>query len=108
MSQVTQHFPSPRRIVTGHNSQGEATVVADSEIEQTPIMNGLCNFAVLWETRQFPSDVGDFVDPLKEQTQSLSNKSGVVLRVVDFPPNTKTVCPCLCTPGFELGAEDQT
>jgi hypothetical protein len=84
-------FPNPRRIVTGHNDAGEAIVVADSEIEPAPIL-GVCNFAVLWETHNFPTtDNNEFDDPIKKTTESLSNENGVVLRVVDFPAKTKTV-----------------
>jgi hypothetical protein len=85
-------FPNPRRIVTGHNDKGEAIVVADSEVESVPIMGGICNFAVLWETHNFPTtDNNEFDDPIKKTTESLSNQNGVVLRVVDFPARTKTV-----------------
>ena len=84
-------FPNPRRIVTGHNDKGEAIVVADSEIEPAPIL-GICNFAVLWETHNFPTTDNDyFDDPIRKTTESLSNQNGVVLRVVDFPAKTKTV-----------------
>jgi len=83
-------FPNPRRIVTGHDDKGEAIVVADSEIEPAPIL-GLCNFAVLWETHDFPTtDNNEFDDPIKKTTESLSNQNGVVLRIVDFPAKTKT------------------
>lgn len=86
------NFPNPRRIVTGHNDKGEAIVVADSEIEQVPILGGICSFAVLWETHNFPTTDNDkFDDPIKKTTESLSNQNGVVLRVVDFPAKTKTV-----------------
>lgn len=85
-------FPDPRRIVTGHNDKGEAIVVADSEIESVPILGGICSFAVLWETHNFPTtDNNEFDDPVKKTTESLSNENGVVLRVVDFPAKTKTV-----------------
>jgi hypothetical protein len=83
-------FPDPRRIVTGHDEAGRAIVVADSTVpcEPTPVK---CNFAGLYETHQFPESNDDWVDPIKERTKSLANDNGVVLRVVDFPPNTETV-----------------
>lgn len=56
---------------------------------QTPIN---CNFAVLYETSQFPaSNASPWVDPVAQKTASLANDKGVVLRVVDFPPRTETL-----------------
>ncbi|GAM44107.1 hypothetical protein TCE0_060f19464 [Talaromyces pinophilus] len=83
-------FPDPRRIVTGHDDKGRSIVVADSTIscEPTPIK---CNFAVLYETHKFPASNNEWVDPTTTRTADLSNKDGVVLRVVDFPPNTATI-----------------
>lgn len=91
MSDASQYFPHPRRIVTGHKSDGSSTVVKDSEIPclPTPIK---CNFAVLYETHKFPASNDEpFVDPAEAKTASLANASGVVLRVVDFPPKTETI-----------------
>lgn len=83
-------FPSPRRIVTGHDDNGNAIVLADNLIpcEPTKIK---CNFAVLYETHQFPESNDKWIDPTKSRTTDLANEKGVVLRVVDFPPRTKTV-----------------
>jgi hypothetical protein len=46
-----QLFPHPRRIVTGHDTEGNSIVVKDSVIPclPTPVK---CNFAVLYETSQ--------------------------------------------------------
>lgn len=86
----SQMFPDPRRIVTGHNTEGKAVVVADSTIQcvPTPVK---CNFAVLYETHQFPDSLDEWVDPAKDATLDLSNSKGVVLRVVDIAPKTETV-----------------
>lgn len=83
-------FPHPRRIVTGHDNYGKAIVLADSVIpcEPTKIK---CNFAVLYETHQFPESNDKWMDPVEARTTDLANQKGVVLRVVDFPPRTKTV-----------------
>ncbi|KAL7935441.1 hypothetical protein V8C35DRAFT_299471 [Trichoderma chlorosporum] len=82
-------FPDPRRIVTGHDSKGKAIVVADSTIPCVPTPMG-ANFAVLFETHEFPANLDEWVDPTKIRTQDLSNDKGVVLRVVDIPPVDKT------------------
>ncbi|KAL1622009.1 hypothetical protein SLS56_008953 [Neofusicoccum ribis] len=82
-------FPPPRRIVTGHNKDGKAIYLKDSTIDPEP--SGMdASFAVLWETHEFPANNNGDHDPITQRTQSLSNKDGVVLRVVDIPANTVT------------------
>ncbi|KAI9934822.1 hypothetical protein MW887_000439 [Aspergillus wentii] len=83
-------FPHPRRIVTGHSPQGAAIVVDDNVIPCLPT-SIKCNFAVLYETHQFPASNDEWVDPAQARTADLSNKTGTVLRVVDFPANTETI-----------------
>ncbi|KAK6824480.1 hypothetical protein RU639_004904 [Aspergillus parasiticus] len=83
-------FPHPRRIVTGHDNDGKAIVVADSLIPCEPTKIN-CNFAVLYETHQFPEVNDQWIDPTRTRTPDLANQKGVVLRVVDFPPRTKTM-----------------
>lgn len=87
---MTSWFPDPRRIVTGHNSEGRAVVVADSPIPCVPTPTG-ANFAVLYETHQFPASNDEWVDPTKTRTTDLSNQKGIILRVVDIPPKVETV-----------------
>lgn len=83
-------FPHPRRIVTGHNPDGAAIVVDDREIPCVPTAIN-ANFAVLYETHQFPESNDKWIDPIETRTADLSNNKGIVLRVVDIPPNTRTV-----------------
>ncbi|KAK4085118.1 uncharacterized protein Triagg1_108 [Trichoderma aggressivum f. europaeum] len=83
---MTSWFPDPRRIVTGHNSEGKAVVVADGTIPCQPTPIG-ANFAVLFETHEFPVSNDGWEDPTKVRTTDLANKQGIVLRVVDIPPN---------------------
>jgi hypothetical protein len=87
---TTKMFSDPRRIVTGHSEAGRAIITSDKAIPCVPTPIN-CNFAVLWETFTFPSDNTDERDPAELKTESLANKDGVVLRVVDFPPKTETV-----------------
>ena len=84
-------LPPPRRIVTGHGDSGNATFVSNSEIPTEEVGKDKFQFAVLWETHQFPAGNNEFEDPIKQKTKSLANSNGVVLRVVDFQPKTKTV-----------------
>ena len=83
-------LPSPRRIVTGHNSDGTATILQDSrfptEVVRKTSTGGVA-FSVLWRTETSPADNNDPRDPTLTRTLNLSNASGSVFRVVDFPPN---------------------
>lgn len=83
------YFPPPRRIVTGHDDNGKAVYLKDHTIDPEQ-SNMDASFAVLWETHEFPANNNGFHDPITEPTKSLSNKDGVVLRVVDIPPDTVT------------------
>ncbi|KAH6608484.1 hypothetical protein Trco_001830 [Trichoderma cornu-damae] len=87
---MTSFFPDPRRIVTGHSSEGKAIVVADSPIPCLPTPTG-ANFAVLYETHQFPASNDEWIDPTTHRTTDLANGKGIVLRVVDIPPNVETM-----------------
>ncbi|KAL6904172.1 hypothetical protein GGI43DRAFT_421637 [Trichoderma evansii] len=78
---MTSFFPDPRRIVTGHNSEGRAVVVADSPIPCVPTPTG-ANFAVLYETNRFPASNDEWIDPTKTRTTDLSNQKGIILRVM--------------------------
>ncbi|KAK0621122.1 hypothetical protein DIS24_g11424 [Lasiodiplodia hormozganensis] len=82
-------FPAPRRLVTGHDEKGKAVYLKDHTIEPEAT-NMDASFAVLWETHEFPANNNGFKDPIETKTESLSNKDGVVLRVVDIPANTVT------------------
>jgi len=82
-------LPEPRRIVTGHNDQGQAIVIKDSRIPCEPTGFN-ADFAVLWETDKFPTSNDGDEDPVAKKTLNLANKDGIVLRVVDFPPNAPT------------------
>ena len=83
-------LPDPRRIVTGHSADGKAIVVDDRKVACQP--SGIkCNFAVMYETHQFPEEQSTWVDPIENRTTNLANSNGIVMRIVDFPPHTKTV-----------------
>ncbi|TQV92722.1 hypothetical protein V2A60_009186 [Cordyceps javanica] len=83
---MVAELPHPRRVVTGHDSAGKAIYLEDSEVKAVPVSDSV-NFAVLYETHEFPADNGEWKDPTKNRTKSLANKDGVVVRVVDFKPH---------------------
>ncbi|KIL85000.1 cupin 2 domain-containing protein [Fusarium avenaceum] len=83
-------YPHPRRIVTGHDENGHAVFMADNRVPCLPMAVD-CNFAVLYETHEFPVSNDGWEDPILKKTESLANHTGIVLRCVDFKPNTKTM-----------------
>lgn len=83
-------YPHPRRVVTGHDKAGNAVFVADSQIPAVAVPAN-CNFAVLYETGEFPASNDVWEDPASKRTGDLANPGGIVLRCVDFKPRTKTV-----------------
>ncbi|KAJ2955361.1 hypothetical protein NQ176_g11404 [Zarea fungicola] len=85
---MVAELPDPRRVVTGHDANNKAIFVSDGLVRATPIDESM-NFAVLYETHEFPASNDEWNDPIKNRTESLANKDGVVLRVVDFKPNEK-------------------
>lgn len=83
-------YPHPRRVVTGHDDNGNSIIVADSRVPSLPVLVN-CNFAVLYETHEFPASNHVWEDPILRRTEDLANGGGIVLRAVDFKPHTKTV-----------------
>lgn len=94
---MVAELPHPRRVVTGHDADNKAIFVSDGPVRATPVDESL-NFAVLYETHEFPASNDEWNDPIKNRTESLANKDGVVLRVVDFKPNNRAVCTNLQLP----------
>lgn len=88
---MVAELPHPRRVVTGHDSASKAVFVDDGEVAAVEITDTV-NFAVLYETHEFPADNNEWKDPIKNRTESLANRDGVVVRVVDFKPNNTAVC----------------
>ncbi|OAA80237.1 cupin 2 domain-containing protein [Akanthomyces lecanii RCEF 1005] len=83
---MVAELPHPRRVVTGHDGASKAVFVDDGEVAAVQITDTV-NFAVLYETHEFPADNNEWKDPIKNRTESLANRDGVVVRVVDFKPN---------------------
>lgn len=85
---MTAELPAVRRIVTGHSSVGDATIVNDgpAPIEvRNPARPGFV-LRNLWRTDQAPARV-DAPDDIAAQEGLLPLAGGTVLRVIDFPPD---------------------
>ena len=78
-------FTPIRRVVTGHDDNGRAVVIADDELEPTSNPSGSSRLAVVWTTATAPVDNDDASDG-RERATGLTLPGGSVLRVVDLLP----------------------
>ena len=78
-------FPPTRRIVTGHDGNGRATITSDATYRSQPIAIGGAEFALIWTTAAVPADNNDPTDG-RERDAGLTLNAGSVIRIVDFVP----------------------
>ncbi len=80
-----------RRIVTGHNGEGQSTVISDRKAHNitTPIP-AVPEFTLinLWRSDSSPADVIQNSDPTLQPVPLSPPATGSVLRMVDFPPES--------------------
>jgi quercetin dioxygenase-like cupin family protein len=78
-----------RRVVTGHDADGQAVVIDDRLFEPAPIASGDAAFTLVWTTSGTPVDNDDASDGRDRQV-GLSLPGGTVLRVVDMLPGRRS------------------
>ena len=78
-----------RRVVTGHNAQGQAVVKIDEMVEPQSVPSGDARFAKLWTTATSPADNDDPYDGAQRPT-GLTCPGGSVLRIVDMLPGRRS------------------
>ncbi len=79
-----------RRIVTGHNSNGESVILSDDLCPHSRAIMGVPTFAgtLLWVTKETPVDNStDPGDPAAEEIGVAPPLTGSILRVVEFAPD---------------------
>lgn len=81
----SQPLPTVRRVVTGHNSDSQATVWKDDYIQAARADHGPF-LTRLWSSFELPPDLNSS-DDLGLVDTGVSN-NGSICRVVDFPPNS--------------------
>jgi quercetin dioxygenase-like cupin family protein len=86
MPSQSQPYPSPRRIVTTHNAQGQATILSDNIVSATQAPHGPW-LTPIWNSETLPPDVNVTADRSSVKTGLANN--GTVFRYVDFPPMSK-------------------
>ncbi|KAJ5627314.1 hypothetical protein N7528_004741 [Penicillium herquei] len=80
-----QPLPTVRRLVTGHDRQGKATVWKDNEIKASQAEHGPF-LTRIWSSCELPPDVNT-ADDLGLVDTGLAN-NGTICRIVDFPPKS--------------------
>ncbi|KAM5468779.1 hypothetical protein MauCBS54593_004774 [Microsporum audouinii] len=87
-------LPTVRRIVTGHNAQGEAIFDSDAQLAPynpatpgpDPAKEGDMGFTTVYRTTSAPADCTNPWVDIHNKTVDLADKTGTTLRVVDFAP----------------------
>jgi oxalate decarboxylase/phosphoglucose isomerase-like protein (cupin superfamily) len=82
---------STRRIVTGHDSQGKAVVLFDSDLP--PQKRGANGVTLLWVTRESPVDAAAADDRAQIAIGVPPPDKGTIFRVVEFAPSTADSAP---------------
>jgi quercetin dioxygenase-like cupin family protein len=75
-----------RRVVTGHDAQGNAIITDDKQLE-TKVLGAEAEMVVAWSTAQFPSDNNDDFDGALREVRRVS-PGGSVLQFVTMHPHT--------------------
>ena len=78
-----------RRVVTGHDNQGEAIFTSDNQYETLIIPSGDAAMAIIWTATSVPADLNDETDG-RERDAGTTLKGGSVIRVVDMLPNASS------------------
>src|ERR1044071_6472997 len=82
-------MPTPvRRVVTGHDAQGKAIVLMDSNAPNQRVRQTGLVSTMLWVTDETPADISGSADRAAREIGVPPPPNGSVLRVVDFPPES--------------------
>jgi mannose-6-phosphate isomerase-like protein (cupin superfamily) len=79
-----------RRVLTGHDSEGKSTFIADGlapNVKEMASMPGLA-LTDLWETTGAPADNDGHADAATRPVRLEPPKNGTILRIVEFPPDS--------------------
>ena len=79
-----------RRVLTGHDSEGKSTLIADGlapNVKEMASMPGLA-LTDLWETTGAPANNDGHADAATRPVHLEPPKNGTILRIVEFPPDS--------------------
>jgi len=80
-----------RRVLTGHDSEGASTFIADGlapNVKEMASMPGLA-LTDLWETAGAPADNDGHADAAARPVHLEPPRNGTILRIVEFPPDSQ-------------------
>jgi mannose-6-phosphate isomerase-like protein (cupin superfamily) len=100
---VSNRGRSARRIVTGHDAQGRAIILADGPPPKTMSISGAnVEFFELWNTNTSPAPIqAAEIEPTDRPIQLSPRKHGTIIRITDFHPGG---LPAGADAGRELAA----
>jgi hypothetical protein len=80
-----------RRVVTGHDKSGKSVFVMDGKAPNVLEMASMPGVALtdLWRTKASPASNSGNVDAAKGKIKLEPPAEGTILRIVEFPPDTK-------------------
>mgnify|MGYP001496429989 CR=1 FL=1 len=80
---------SIRRVVTGHNKNGDVVFVSDNIFETATIPSGDAAMTTIWTTATVPADLNDDIDG-RDRDAGTTLKGGSVIRIVDMLPGASS------------------
>ncbi len=105
------NLPTVRRIVTGHNEQGQAVIASDGappKIIELRAVPGTV-FYELWNTNASPAPIDNSDDPTLRPLQLHPTPQGSIIRIVDIPPDKDNLSDEDIAVGFaQIGAANAT
>lgn len=79
-----------RRIIAGHDAAGKAVIVADGPTPNVKVRAATqATSTLVWVTDATPGDISSATDPTLREMGVAPPAGGSILRIVDFPPETK-------------------
>ena len=100
-----------RRVLTGHDSAGRSTIIADGQATNVKEMASMPGLALtdLWETAGAPASNEGHKDAAARPVHLEPPKNGTILRVVEFPPDAQWRSSANAREGFKsIGAGHTT
>jgi mannose-6-phosphate isomerase-like protein (cupin superfamily) len=84
---------STRRIVTGHDAEGKAIALFDSQVKAIHRSAGGNGMTMIWTTTEFPVDASATTDRAQGHAGVPPATNGTVFRIVDFAPAAPQAAP---------------
>ena len=80
-----------RRVLTGHDAQGNSIFISDGEAANVKEMASMPGLALtdLWETKGAPASNAGAADAAERPVRLEPPKNGTILRLVEFPPDAR-------------------